>query len=62
MSSCFLCVLCDDDEVGLNVCMSFCFLRKVLLCRGLNVGLWICIVCCGCGESVAFVQGYLGLR
>ena len=55
MSSCFLCVLCDDDEVGLDVCMLLCFLREVLLCRGLSVGLCICIVCCGCGESVAFV-------
>ncbi len=55
MSSCFLCVLGDDDEVGLDVCMFFCFLRKVLFCGGLSVGLCICIVCCGCEEVVVFV-------
>ncbi len=62
VSSCFLCVLCDDDEVGLYVCKYFFILRIVLSCRGLNVGRWFCTACCSCGESVALVWGYLGLR
>ncbi len=55
MSSSFLCVLCNDGEVGLYVCNLLFFLRFVLFCRSLNAGRWVYPVCCSYRECVAFV-------
>ena len=59
MSTCFLCVLCDDGKVVLSVCYGLNELGHEMLCGGCSVRGLCFGVLCKMGERGAFICGDL---